>query len=205
MAQHPYGQPADPGPYWQPPPPPPPPPAPRSNVGLIVVIVVLAVVLLIAGAGGAVWFVRSGSATVTTTQPATPEATCGGGDTVTDPQYTFKAPLGWCVSLDGLGVQTTTINVITVTKVPMTGTFEQTALCDVTTEKIGPYTKLPSTPWGGRKAETYTVTSGIGAGPVWCRIDSHYQYLVTGSVGGWGTMDEVQAGVAEVIASWTWT
>lgn len=203
MAQHPYGQPADPGPYWQPPP----PPAPRSNVGLIVVIVVLAVVLLIAGAGAAVWFLRSGSATVTTTQPATPAATCGGGDTVTDPQYTFKAPLGWCVDHSGptVGLRTTTINVITVTKAPMTGTFEQTALCDMTTEKLGPYTKLPSTPWGGRKAETYTVTSGIGAGPVRCLIDSRYQYMVSGGVGGWGTMDEVQAGVAEVIASWTWT
>jgi hypothetical protein len=202
MAQHPYGQPAGPGPYWQPQPP---APAPRSNVALIVVIVVLAVVLLLAGAGAALWFLRSNSATVTTTQPPASAATCAGGDTVTDPQYAYKAPPGWCVDENGLGVRTKTINVITVTKVPMTGKFEQTALCDQTTGKLGPYTKLPSTPWGGRKAETYTVTSGIAEGPMWCLVDSRYQYTLSGTVGGWGTMDEVEAGVAQVIASWTWT
>jgi hypothetical protein len=206
MAQHPYGQPAGPGPYWQPQPPPP-PPGPRSNVALIVVVVVLAVVLLLAGAGAALWLLRSDSATGTTSRPPASAATCAGGDRVTDPQYAFKAPLGWCVDHNGptVGLRTTTINVITITKVPMTGAFEQVALCDKTTEKLGPYTKLPSLQWAGRKAETYTVTGGIGAGPVRCLVDSRYQYMVTGGVGGWGTMDEVEAGVAEVIASWTWT
>ena len=171
------------------------------------VVVVLAVVLLLAGAGAALWFLRSGSATGTTTRPPASAASCAGGDTVTDPQYAFKAPLGWCVDHNGptVGLRTTTINVITIAKVPITGTFEQVALCDKTTEKLGPYTKLPSMQWAGRKAETYTVTSGFGAGPVRCLVDSRYQYMVSGGVGGWGTMGEVEAGVAEVIASWTWT
>ena len=54
----------------------------------------------------------------------------------------------------------------------MTGAFEQTALCDGTTEKLGPYTKLPSTPRGGRQAESYTVTAGLGAGPARCLVES---------------------------------
>lgn len=204
MAQHPYGQSAGPGPSWQPQPPPP-PPAPRSNVGLVVVIVALAAVLLIAGAGGAVWFL-SRSTTVTTTQPAS-EATCAGGDTVTDPQFTFKVPAGWCVDRNGptVGLRTTTINVITVTKVPLQQAFDQTALCDEMTRKMGPHTKLPSIAWANRNANSYTVTSGIFAGPVVCRVDSAYQYGISGTVGGWGTMDEVRAGVVQVLAAWTWT
>lgn len=203
MSQHPYGQPAGPGPYW---PPQPPPPPPRSNVALIVIIVVLAVLLLVAGAGAALWFLRSSSATKQATQPPASVATCAGGEKVTDPQFAFKAPPGWCVDHSGpsVGLRTTSINVITVTKVPMTESLEQVTLCDKTIERWGPYTKLPSTQWAGKKAETYTVTGNVMAGPVWCLVDTRHQYLMSGSVGGWGTMDEVEAGVAQVIASWTW-
>jgi len=203
MAQHPYGQPAGPGPYWQPQPP---PPAPRSNVGLVVVIVALAVVLLVGVVGGAVWFVRARSATVATTQPATPEATCTGGDTITDPSFTFKVPVGWCVDHNGLqyGLRTTSIDVITISRVPVQGKFDQTVACDTSVDKLGPNTKEPSSAWGDRTANTYTVTSGIFTGPVRCLVDSQYQYLMSGTVGGWGTMTEVEAGIAEVLASWTW-
>lgn len=205
MAQHPYGQPAGPGPYW---PPQQPPPPPRSHVGAIVVVVVLAVVVLVVAVGGAVWWVRSRSAPVVATGVPTSEATCVGGEAVTDPQFTFKVPVGWCVERNGsqVGLRTTSVNVITVSKVPLKQKFEQTALCDATVEKLGPYTKQPSIRWGTRSADTYTVTSGIFEGPVRCVVDNTYQYVVNGTPhGGWGTMDDVEAGVAQVLATWTWT
>jgi uncharacterized membrane protein len=205
MAQHPYGQPAGPGPYWQPQPPPP-PPEPRSNVGLVVVIVALAVVLLVAAVGGVVWFVRSRSATATTTQPPSAQATCTGGDTITDPQYTFKVPLGWCVDRNGsqVGMRTTSIDVISFTMVPLNASNDQPKLCDMTAEKLGPHTKRPNVAWGGRSANSYTVTSGNNAGSVLCLLDDQHQYLLVGTVGGWGAMAEVESGISDVLASWTW-
>lgn len=206
MAQHPHGHQAGPGASW-PAQPPPPPPAPRSNVGVAVLIGLLAGVLLLAGGGAALWLLTPRGATTITTPSSVPAATCTGGDTITDPQFTFKVPPGWCVdrSSGTWGMRTTTINVITVSKVPLKQEFDQTALCDETANRMGPHTNRPPSPWGNRTANAYTVTSGIFAGPALCLVDKRYQYGISGTVGGWGAMDEVEAGVAQVLASWTWT
>jgi hypothetical protein len=39
---------------------------------------------------------------------------------------------------------------------------------------------------------------------VLCLLDGQHQYLLVGTVGGWGAMAEVESGISDVLASWTW-